>query len=224
MRVWSVMAACFAVSFAVSFAVCASSLAAQVANAQDAAEPVSVQVPLTDEMKARGVHGTVLLNAAIGEDGRIETLELAESSGSEELDAYAIERLGNAPVGAELLEDGNRSLVLEIDMYAYRLGTDFGSTYLCGQSVRDHAWFQNQQPGGGIEKGKLYHFIGGLALLSQRDEIRPLLNPERRELAWNIALEACNAYPEERFLAVLIRAGQELERSNSEVVGDEDNE
>ncbi len=178
------------------------------ASAQSSGQdPVHVAIDLTPELLERGVHGTVLLQADVNPEDRVAQLIVVESSGSGELDDFAISKLDNAPVSPNLLDEENRSLTLEVDLYAFDIGMDFARSYSCLQAVRDHDWYLAGNPDETIERGKYYHMFGGLAIVTEREEMAFAMRPDTREQAWLAALERCRTDGEFSFFAALIVAG-----------------
>lgn len=198
--------------FAVIAALFGPSLNAQVRDSK----PVPVQLSLTEEMIERGVHGTIIFTATVDAQNKIAALDVDQGSGSVELDEYAAEKLMGGGVASDLFDPDVRTLQLEVELYSYDLGLNFGGDYFCEQAVRDHDWFRTIKPDEEFDRGRFYNFVGGMALISQRKEIHHLRKPENRDAAWRVALQACRDRPDEPFMGLVIRAGMELEAQKND--------
>lgn len=170
-------------------------------QAQWAEAEVDLAVPA--ESRALGHHGVVTLEGDIAE-GRAVNLVVAKSSRSPTLDALALKRFTNAPIGADLRVKGETKIRIEADFN----NADYnhmGIGYLCGQAVLDADWFDSVSPGMAFEPNKFSSFAQGLGLMDKRWAFA--MKREKFEKAWREALAFCRTHADASFLRTIVQAG-----------------
>ncbi|HTN15499.1 MAG TPA: energy transducer TonB [Sphingomonadaceae bacterium] len=171
-------------------------------------DPVKFVLPLSPDLTERGVHGTVTLRATVSAENKVESATVLQTSGSQELDDYAQSRIVGTPVAPEVLKNGERTLALEVDLYAFRMGLDLLSSYSCSQMVRDNDWYVGNHPGERFEQGKFFRIFVGLAFVSGRKDLAFMIKPDIRDRAWLAAIERCRKDGAQLFTNALVVAGK----------------
>jgi TonB family protein len=173
-----------------------------------APKPSEADVPLDvpSDAKARGEHGTVVLQGDISPENRATNLAVVQSSGSQSLDELALAKLANARLGPDLVEGGARKVRLEVQFYNYDTKT-IGEGYSCGQAVLDADWYARTFPGRGIEQDPLFLLIQAAGTLIGVKTVAFASDPDRYARVWRATLEACRADPGTGFMAKLVSVG-----------------
>ncbi len=156
------------------------------------------------DLKALGHHGVVTLEGSVSSEQRASELVVAKSSGSPQLDALALEKLGNARIPADLLAGGATRVRISVEYTSVNYDT-MGTDYLCDQAVRDADWYRTTFPGQ-VEKTKFKSFLQGMGLVDKRMEWA-IRDRARFETVWNQAIELCRERPEASLMGLVAVLG-----------------
>lgn len=158
------------------------------------------------EIKPSGEHGTVVLEGRILPGGQLSDVQVARTSQSAAIDAWALARYGKARLGSELLLPGKDHARLIVAVYN-TAGLDFGQSYSCAQAVLDSDWYARVSKSDEVERTPLYRLVRAGALISSQPKLSFANNQSKLEEAWRKATNACRSVPDQTFMRQLLIAG-----------------
>ncbi|HYE45328.1 MAG TPA: energy transducer TonB [Caulobacter sp.] len=190
-----------------------------VGGTAGAAEPgpsppkvVSSNTPdLPPDLRAKGHQGEVRLTGIVKADGSLADVQVRTSSGSAELDAFAVKAFERWQFSPARDADGDpidQRVSTTLEFWADELMTLGEKT--CAEFVADIDWRRATFPGQPDTGMRLYNLVGGMFLMGGPNRAFPTQASFDRAhkalpLAWPRTYEACRLNPKDRFLAVLIR-------------------
>lgn len=170
---------------------------------------------LPADLRAKGHQGEVRVSGTVKASGDLTDIKVISSSGSADLDAFAVKAFQRWRFKPGLDAAGvpvDRRVSTGFEFWADGLET-LGKKS-CAEFVADIAWHRATFPDKADHDMRLYNLIGGMFLLGGPNKAFPSDEAMRRALkalpaAWPRTYEACQTRPKTPFFAVLI---QELKR------------
>jgi hypothetical protein len=188
--------------------VCAMVTPAQlIAQEPDRLPEADFSLPLSDELVIVGAHGELIVTALLSPDHIVTEIVVEQSTGSVELDEYAISylRLNGMPDTHSVSRKLNARLTIKL--YSFTMDFPIGGGYHCQQAVRDFDWYMQIHGENADWSNPLISFYGGASILTDRPEVQFLRNPNSRRAAIHESIAACRNRPESLFLRELLLAG-----------------
>jgi hypothetical protein len=190
-------------------------LAAFAAQAQDQmqAPPPGKRVDVTfdllvpAEIKPTGAHGTVVLQGDIGADAHGANVAVTQSSKSDAIDQFALNRYAHVPIGKDVIDGGATRFQLTVHVFNTR-GMDFGANYSCQQAALDDGWYKTTFQTSDNEHTQLYLLIEAGGNVMGRPELAFAKDPKRYDRVWTAAIQACKQAPDARFIDTIIAEGK----------------
>lgn len=178
-------------------------------TAQDAALPAVARtmefaLERSEEARALGHYGSLVVHARIGEGGSLGDLQLARSSGSDRLDADALAKLEGASIRGSQPGD---LVAFDIDYLPFDI--ERIPAYSCRQAALDLGWWQSLSPDNTPTNSSIYNMLSGLLLVATIDtgssaDVAGRYKAFRAN--FGTAVARCQDRPDASFLATAVKA------------------
>lgn len=176
------------------------------ATSPDAPKKVARTMELTSERSAEalaaGHYGKLTLHSVIEDGGKLGSLRVAESSGSDLLDNETLASLEGGSIRGSQTGD---LVAIEIDYLPFHPDNIPG--YTCQQATRDLGWWESLSPDNEATNSSIYHMLSGLLLIATMDkgssaEVAARYKAFRAN--FGTAVERCAGRPDDSFLATAV--------------------
>lgn len=170
--------------------------------------PVDRTMELTSERSeealAAGHYGKLTLHSVVEEGGKLGSLTVAQSSGSDLLDNETLASLEGGSIRGSQPGD---LVAIEIDYLPFN--PDDIPGYTCRQAGLDLGWWQSLSPDNEATNSSIYHMLSGLLLLATMDkgssaDVAARYKAFRANFA--TALDRCADRPDDGFLATAVKS------------------
>jgi hypothetical protein len=158
------------------------------------------------DIKSSGAHGTVVLEGDIGPDAYGANVIVTQSSKSDAIDQFALNRYSHVSIGKDVLESGANRFQLTVHVFNTR-GMDFGANYSCQQAILDNDWYKQTFGTPDNEHTQLYLLIEAGGNIMGRPELAFAKDHKRYDRVWSAAITTCRQDSEARFLDTIIKEG-----------------